>query len=83
LGFQVSYRGNGTEKSFPRYMIPMAGKPGGEVRLHITDLAFNPEEPITLSIKSVDSAGNVDAAFTQAKHLSSNFGGIKIPYSDL
>jgi len=83
LGFQVSYRKGAQEIFMPRYLIPMAGNPGEEVRMHIQDLPFNPGESITLTIKPVDSAGNVGQPFTRTIKLSSNLPVIDIPLADI
>ncbi len=71
IGFQVSYKRGNTEKSLPRYLIPMAGKTGEEVRMHIQDIPFNPGETISLTIRPVDSAGNTGDPFTKKIQLSS------------
>ncbi|QTA93882.1 glycoside hydrolase domain-containing protein [Desulfonema magnum] len=71
LGFHVSYKKGNTKKSLPRYLIPMAGKSGEEVRMHIQDIPFNPGEKISLTIRPVDNAGNIGNPFTKKIQLSS------------
>jgi len=83
LGFQVSYKMDTEERPMPRYLIPMAGRPGEEVRMHIQDLPFKGGEAIVLTIKPVDSAGNVGQPFTRAIGLSSNLRMVRIPEADI
>jgi hypothetical protein len=70
LGFQVSYKKGNTEQSVPRYLIPMAGNAGEEVRMHLQDLPFKPGEKISLTVRPVDSAGNIGKGFTKTINLS-------------
>jgi len=72
LGFHVSYKRGVKEKAMPRYLIPMAGKAGEEVRMHVHDLSFKPGELISLTIRPVDSAGNIGPPFTKAIRVSAN-----------
>jgi hypothetical protein len=58
LGFNVKYLKGGEEISFPIYLIPLAGKPGDDVKMHIHDLPFASEESVRLIISPVDSVGN-------------------------
>ena len=83
LGFHVTYTSELVEKSIPRYLIPMAGKAGEEVRMHIRDLTFKPGEVIDLTIKPVDSAGNIGKPFTRKIQLSSNSRLVHIPEADI
>ena len=83
LGFQVNYKMGGQEKSIPRYLIPMAGKPGEEVRMHIQDLSFKSGELISLTISPVDSVGNVGQPLTKTMKLSSNLCLLDIPEADI
>ncbi len=71
LGFQVTYKAGGKEMEMPRYLVPMAGWEGKEVRMHIHDLPFKAGERIELQIRPVDSAGNVGEVFAQKIQLSS------------
>lgn len=64
LGFNVRYEVGGMVKDIPRYLIPMAGKTGREVVMHIRDLALPPGKNIRLFIQAVDSAGNAGAVST-------------------
>jgi len=70
LGFHVQYAAGGKSGAIPRYLIPMAGKAGEKVRMHIHDLPFAPGESIALAISAVDSAGNVGAVVTKSIRLS-------------
>jgi len=83
LGFDVRYKRNGKEKAMPRYLIPMAGKAGEDVRMHIQDLSFKPGELISLTIRPVDSAGNVGPPFSKAIRLSANPRLADIPKSNV
>jgi len=84
LGFQVTYQRKGKqERAIPRYLIPMAGKPGEEVRMYIQDLPFNPGETISLTIRPVDSAGNVGKPFTKNIRLSPGSEMPNVPESDI
>jgi hypothetical protein len=55
LGFNVTCDG----KPVPRYLVPMAGKPGAEVRMLLQDLGLKAGQSVQLSIAAVDFAGNV------------------------
>jgi len=83
LGFNVGYKRNSKEKVMPRYLIPMAGKPGEEVRMHIHGLPFKPGELISLTIRPVDSTGNVGKPYTETVRMSSNPRMVDIPKSDI
>lgn len=63
LGFVVSYRREGGERrEVPRHLVPMARDPGRDVRMHLRDLSLRAGETIGLSIRPVDSAGNIGNA---------------------
>ena len=64
LGFKVGYKQNGVENRVPNYLVPMAGPTGGTVRMHIQDLDLIPGKALILTIRPVDSAGNVGSAST-------------------
>ncbi len=83
LGFNVSYHKGGEERELPRYLIPMAASPGEEVPMHLQGLPFDPGESITLTIRPVDSAGNIGPAFTGVAKLSSGPPAISIPEADI
>lgn len=83
LGFQVSYKKGNREKAIPRSLIPMAGKPGEEVRMHIQDLPFKSGETIGLVIIAVDSSGNLGAPFAKTIQLSSNPRLVSIPETNI
>ena len=70
LGFNVTCRAGGKEAPVPRYLIPMAGRPGDEVRMSIEDLPLSAGQEIELTIAAVDSAGNVGKSFTKAVKVS-------------
>ena len=79
LGFQVHYRNKGVRKPVPRYLIPMAGHHGEEVRMHLQDLGLDGGETIELEIKPVDSVGNVGPGIKKTIRVSEGFGIIEIP----
>ena len=83
LGFRVTYKAGGQEKEMPRYLIPMGGWAGKDVRMHVHDLPFKPGEQIELSIRPVDSAGNVGEAFTEKFALSANPRVLPIAAADV
>ncbi len=70
LGFHVRYAAGGKTGAIPRYLIPMAGKAGEKVRMHIHDLPFQSGQAIALGISAVDGAGNVGAVVTRSIRLS-------------
>jgi 3D (Asp-Asp-Asp) domain-containing protein len=55
VGFLVRVDG----KEVPRYLIPLARKPGERVRMRLRDLALAPGAAIRLGVRAVDGAGNV------------------------
>lgn len=83
LGFHVTYKAGGKTSEMPRYLIPMAGWEGKEVRMHIQDLPFKPGETIELTIRPVDSAGNSGPAFTKSVRLSSTPVAFPIARADV
>jgi len=83
LGFQITYKKEEIEKPIPRYLIPMAGKPGEEVRMHIHDIPFKPGEVISLIIRPVDSAGNTGNHLTKELTVSSGSDMPNIPEPDI
>ncbi len=70
LGFNVTYTVGDRTAEMPRYLVPMAGKPGDEVRMHIQDLPLPPGAPVNVSISPVDSAGNVGEALVETVKVS-------------
>ncbi|HTU20934.1 MAG TPA: GDSL-type esterase/lipase family protein [Gemmataceae bacterium] len=60
IGFFVSVDG----KEVPRYLIPLAKKPGENVIMHLRDLQLKPGAEIEIAVRAVDGAGNVSAATT-------------------
>ena len=83
LGFHVTYKRGGIEAPIPRYLIPMAGKPGEEVRMHLQDLPFKAGELISLTIRPIDSAGNIGKPFTKTIRLASGSQLVNIPGADV
>jgi len=83
LGFLVTYTADGQEKQVPRYLIPMAGWEDKEVRMHLQDLPLAPGERIKLSIRPVDSAGNVGEAFTKEIEVSAHPRAFPIAAADI
>ena len=72
LGFHVTYEADGKVAPVPRYLVPMAGPTGQEVRMHLQDMPLEAGQEIKLTISAVDSAGNVGTALTKAIKVSSN-----------
>ncbi len=70
LGFNVSYTVGERTAEMPRYLVPMAGEPGQEVRMHIQDLGLAAGELVGVAISPVDSAGNVGEAFEEKIKVS-------------
>jgi hypothetical protein len=58
VGYFVSIDG----KEAPRYLIPLAGKPGDRVWMHLRDLDLGPGVEVKVAVKAVDGAGNVGPA---------------------
>jgi hypothetical protein len=77
LGFRVSYKKGNQEKVIPAYLVPMADKPGEEVRMHIQDIPFAPGEDTQLTVRPVDSSGNAGQPVSKTIRVSS--GGIPLP----
>ncbi|HUS92975.1 MAG TPA: GDSL-type esterase/lipase family protein [Phycisphaerae bacterium] len=75
LGFQVRYNefsAGGTQGQVPRYLVPLAGKPGETVRMHLRDIVTRAGERVTLTIAAVDGAGNVGPAVRKSLVVSAN-----------
>jgi hypothetical protein len=70
LGFLVNYRQKGEDKTIPRYLIPMAGRNGEEVEMYLRDLSFQAGETILITIRPVDSAGNIGKPTSRKVTLS-------------
>jgi len=83
LGFNVIYKAGGKEAAVPRYLIPMAGRTGQEVRMLLEDLPLTPGQEIELTIAAVDSAGNVGKGFTKAIKVSDTPAALPIAPTSL
>jgi Domain of unknown function (DUF4091) len=66
LGFLVTIAG----RNVPRYLIPMAGRVGQPVEMHLRDLWFEPGRDVEVAVRAVDGAGNVGNAAKQTIKLS-------------
>ncbi len=66
LGFIVTADG----KPVPRYLIPLAGEPGGRTRMHLRDLDLKPGASVALSVQAVDRAGNMGPAAEKTVRVS-------------
>src|SRR5262249_1749569 len=66
VGFFVSVDG----KEVPRYLIPLAGKPGKRVRMHLRDLGLKAGARVEVTVRAVDGAGNVGPTATNALTVS-------------
>jgi hypothetical protein len=83
LGFNVTYTAGEKTAAMPRYLVPMAGKVGAVVRMHIQDLPLAAGQEIMLCIAPVDSAGNVGEAFSRKVKLSATPAVFPIAEADL
>ncbi len=84
LGFNVTYSvADAKPAAMPRYLIPMAGPVGQEVRMHIQDLPLQAGESVKLTIAAVDSAGNVGPAVSKTITVSANPPVLKIARTEL
>ena len=71
VGFFVTIDG----KEVPRYLIPLAGKPGERVRMHLRDLDLGPGVEVEVAVKAVDGAGNVGPAAEAMVNVSDRTAG--------
>jgi Domain of unknown function (DUF4091) len=55
IGFFVEING----KPVPRYLIPVAGKTGERVTMHLRDLGLKAGQAVAFTVKAADGAGNV------------------------
>ena len=60
IGFFVDIDG----KPVPRYLIPVAGKDGLRVTMHLRDLGLAAGQTVNVSVRAVDGAGNMGPAAT-------------------
>jgi hypothetical protein len=67
LGFHVTVNAAET----PRYLIPLADKPGERVRMRLRDLGLRAGAKIEVTVRAVDAAGNVGEAATGSGVVSS------------
>lgn len=65
-GFQVSMDG----QDVPRYLIPLAGAPGKQVRMRLRDLGLKPGAAVRLTVRAVDGGGNVGPAMSREIKVS-------------
>src|SRR5262249_9122239 len=66
VGFFVTVDG----KEVPRYLIPLAGKPGERVRMRLRDLGLKAGASVEVGVPAVDGAGNVGTPATAMVKLS-------------
>ncbi len=66
IGFFVKVDG----KEVPRYLIPVAKKPGESVRMHLRDLSLQSGAEIEIAVRAVDGAGNIGPAATAKVRVS-------------
>lgn len=83
LGFNVAFKAGGASQAVPRYLIPMAGEAGQRVRMHVQDLPFGPGEKVQLTIRAVDSAGNVGEAVAKTIEVSAKPRAFDIAQADV
>jgi hypothetical protein len=67
IGFFVTVEG----KDVPRYLIPLAKKPGETVQMHLRDLSLEPAAEVEIAVRAADGAGNISAATTGKVRVSS------------
>lgn len=92
LGFNVSFATGGKPQApkgsgqVPRYLIPFAGPPGQQVRMHLAGLSIPPVlgaasagAAVTLTISAVDSAGNVGPPASKAIRVSAEPAAMELP----
>jgi hypothetical protein len=81
LGFSVGYKTATISGTVPRYLVPMASKAGQRVYMYLRDMSFRPGENIELSVRSIDTSGNISAPYTTEITASVNkpFPGIYRP----
>jgi len=72
LGFVVSCHTSFTEDypQVPQYLVPLAGKPGGRVEMHLRDLDINESNSAPVVVQAVDREGNVGFQVEQALTFS-------------
>ena len=68
IGFFVTADG----KEVPRYLIPLAGKPGERVRMRLRDLGLKAGAKVEVAVRAVDGAGNVGEAAAATVTVSSH-----------
>ncbi|MDA0840111.1 MAG: DNRLRE domain-containing protein [Planctomycetota bacterium] len=66
LGFHVKANG----KEVPRYLVPIAGKTGETVKMHVRDLDLQPGQEVALAVRAVDRTGNVGPEATYSFKVS-------------
>jgi hypothetical protein len=57
-------------KPLPRYLIPVAGRPGEHVRMHLRDLNVKRGAKLVFALRAVDGAGNQSAPTTATVRVS-------------
>ena len=78
IGFDVDWSDGRRSEAFPRYLVPMAGKLGREVMMHIQDMNFTAGKTMIVSVTGIDSAGNRSSPFSREITVSKGFGDIKL-----
>ncbi len=63
----------------PRYLIPMAGKHGERVTLHLRDMDLKPGQSVIIGVRAVDATGNVGPVFTSKVALAKEAPDIILP----
>jgi hypothetical protein len=76
IGFYGEYTSGGQPKPIPRYLIPMAMEAGQTIRMHLQGLSLKPGQEIIVTIRPVDSAGNIGTPYSQGIQVSS---GARLP----
>ncbi|OEU71844.1 MAG: hypothetical protein BA864_06020 [Desulfuromonadales bacterium C00003093] len=84
LGFHVRFTDTqdfvwDSATEVPRYLIPMADKPGDCVTLHLRDLQLAPGQQITIGIRAVDRTGNMGSVQTAKVRLAEQKPKLVLP----
>ena len=58
IGFVATIDG----REVPRFLIPHANEPGGEVVMHVRGMNLKPRTDVVLAVRAIDGAGNVGPA---------------------
>ncbi|MDF1552144.1 MAG: DUF4091 domain-containing protein [Deferrisomatales bacterium] len=63
----------------PQYLVPLAGKTGGTVSMHLRDLGLPPGVRFALGVRAVDAAGNPGPVATTGVALAGSGPALVLP----